>query len=176
MEEDQMERIMRLATQRKDQVEQPSWSYYMMMLSLCFQDPKKRFFPWTILVPLSLICAAYFFGNALSQNEYKQRLARWGLIYSTPITKSNACKTQCHHLSGTHSLPQGILATTSDLETRSLWASAAPNNKNSNRPLNLLAIPVGIKQKQVVDKIVKKVVTLASLISWQSEEVDPKRC
>ncbi|CAK8530114.1 unnamed protein product [Lathyrus sativus] len=119
-------------------------------------DPKNRFFLWTLLLLVSLICAAYFLGNALSENEYKQRLARWGLIYSTPITKSNSCKTQSHRPSGTHSLPQGIVATTSDLETRPLWASAAPNNKNSNRPLNLLAIPVGIKQKQVVDKIVKK--------------------
>lgn len=86
-------------------------------MSLCYQDPKNRFFLWTILVLVSLICAAYFLGNGLSQNEYKQvctttyyfiffsclslynsilfssqRLARWGLIYSTPITKSNACK------------------------------------------------------------------------------------
>ncbi|CAL5183040.1 unnamed protein product [Lathyrus oleraceus] len=119
-------------------------------------DPKNRFFLWTILVLVSLICAAYFLGNGLSQNEYKQRFARWGLIYSTPITKSNACKTPCRHPSGTHSLPHGILATTSDLETRPLWASAAPNNRNSKHPLNLLAIPVGIKQRQVVDKIVKK--------------------
>jgi hypothetical protein len=34
---------------------------------------------------------------------------------------------------------------------------------NSNHPLNLLAIPVGVKQKLVVDKIVKKV-TVACLL------------
>ncbi|CAI8591596.1 unnamed protein product [Vicia faba] len=115
-------------------------------------DPKNRFFLWTILVLISLVCAAYFLGNALSA----KRFTRWGLIYSTPTTKSNACKTQCYPPSGTHSLPRGIVATTSDLETRPLWASAPPNNRISTRPLNLLAIPVGIKQKQVVDKIVKK--------------------
>lgn len=42
------------------------------MMSLCYQDPKNRFFLWTILVLVSLICAAYFLGNGLSQNEYKQ--------------------------------------------------------------------------------------------------------
>lgn len=41
-------------------------------MSLCYQDPKNRFFLWTILVLVSLICAAYFLGNGLSQNEYKQ--------------------------------------------------------------------------------------------------------
>ncbi|CAJ2649267.1 unnamed protein product [Trifolium pratense] len=80
----------------------------------------KRLFLSTILLLVSLICAAYFLANAF---HYKQvRLARWGLIYSIPdtTTSNEKCKT------------------------------------NSNRPFNLLAIPVGVKQKQVVDKIVKK--------------------
>ncbi|PNX91620.1 hypothetical protein L195_g047751, partial [Trifolium pratense] len=115
----------------------------------------KRLFLSTILLLVSLICAAYFLANAF---HYKQvRLARWGLIYSIPdtTTSNEKCKTQCHP-SGTHPLPQGIVATTSNLETRPLWEDDH-SPTNSNRPFNLLAIPVGVKQKQVVDKIVKKV-------------------
>ncbi|WJX21833.1 hypothetical protein P8452_11210 [Trifolium repens] len=121
-------------------------------------DPKnRRLFLSTFFLLVSLISAAYFLANAF---HYKQRLARWGLIYSMPSSSSdttnisNQCKTQTQcRPSGTHPLPQGIVATTSNLETRPLWDYSATN---SNHPLNLLAIPVGVKQKQVVDKIVKK--------------------
>ncbi|XP_027188048.1 uncharacterized protein [Cicer arietinum] len=122
-------------------------------MGVVFPGPKNRLFLWTFLVIVSLISAAYFLGNAFSAKlEYKQRLARWGLIYSMPPdTNSNACKVQCRP-SGTQPLPQGILATTSNLETRPLWDSP----RISTRPLNLLAMAVGVKQKEVVDKIVKK--------------------
>ncbi|XP_054802998.1 uncharacterized protein LOC129306415 isoform X2 [Prosopis cineraria] len=54
-------------------------------------------------------------------------------------------------------LPQGIRQATSDLELRPLWSRSSSRSKvsdYSNR--NLLAIPVGIKQKQNVNVMVRK--------------------
>ncbi|KAF6168058.1 hypothetical protein GIB67_011443 [Kingdonia uniflora] len=48
---------------------------------------------------------------------------------------------------------KGIVSGSSDLEMRALWGSP---KKNTNS-LNLLAIPVGIKQKKNVDLIVRKI-------------------
>ncbi|XP_048138463.1 uncharacterized protein LOC115727890 isoform X2 [Rhodamnia argentea] len=50
-------------------------------------------------------------------------------------------------------LPKGIVSSTSDLKLRPLWDSHDTKSSNST---NLLAIPVGIRQKDNVDKIVKK--------------------
>ncbi|CAN6552990.1 unnamed protein product [Malus baccata var. baccata] len=55
------------------------------------------------------------------------------------------------------SLPRGIIQPRSDLEQRPLWLTSSSRLKiddYSNR--NLLAIPVGIKQKDSVDAIVRK--------------------
>ncbi|KAE9595011.1 hypothetical protein Lalb_Chr18g0059861 [Lupinus albus] len=54
-------------------------------------------------------------------------------------------------------LPRGIIHANSDLELRPLWLRSGSRSKlsvYSNR--NLLAVPVGIKQKQNVDAMVKK--------------------
>ncbi|KAF8108103.1 hypothetical protein N665_0115s0109 [Sinapis alba] len=54
-------------------------------------------------------------------------------------------------------LPRGIIQARSDLELKPLWSSSSLRSKGvdmTNR--NLLAIPVGIKQKSNVDAIVKK--------------------
>lgn len=54
-------------------------------------------------------------------------------------------------------LPRGIIQARSDLEFRPLWSSSSSKSKvdiSSRR--NLLAIPVGIKQKDNVDAIVQK--------------------
>ncbi|KAI4298919.1 hypothetical protein L6164_032428 [Bauhinia variegata] len=113
-------------------------------------DPKNRLCPWSFLIAASLLCGAYLAGNALIAQENKERLARWRLIYSM---QSYACQSQCRP-SGSEALPEGIVARTSDLEMRPLWDSGVP--KVSKSSLNLLAIPVGIKQKEIVNKIVEK--------------------
>ncbi|XP_061376003.1 uncharacterized protein LOC133318076 [Gastrolobium bilobum] len=117
-------------------------------------DLKNKLLLCSFLIVLSLICGAYFVGDAFVAKEYKQRLARWGLIYKMPETKPNACKRQCWP-SGSEALPEEIVARTSNLEMRPLWDSGI-NNKISKRPLNLLAIAVGVKQKEVVSNIVEK--------------------
>ncbi|XP_072969979.1 uncharacterized protein [Typha angustifolia] len=64
------------------------------------------------------------------------------------------CKNQCKPL-GSELLPKGIVSQTSNLEMQPLWGSPERTDK-ANPSKSLLAIPVGIKQKEVVDKIVSK--------------------
>ncbi|KAA8515317.1 hypothetical protein F0562_018453 [Nyssa sinensis] len=55
------------------------------------------------------------------------------------------------------SLPRGIIQGRSDLELKPLWSTSSSMSKvNNSSPRNLLAIPVGIKQKNNVDTIVQK--------------------
>ncbi|XP_027933501.1 uncharacterized protein LOC114189006 [Vigna unguiculata] len=121
---------------------------------LVLPEPKNRLFLWSALIVISLISGAYFVGNAFFANEYKQRLARWGLIHTIPDSKSNACKRQCWPL-GSEALPEGIIARTSNLEMRPLWDSGK-DHRILKRPLNLLAMAVGLKQKEIVNNIVEK--------------------
>ncbi|KAA8519851.1 hypothetical protein F0562_014059 [Nyssa sinensis] len=54
-------------------------------------------------------------------------------------------------------LPCGIVQARSDLELKPLWSTSSSRSKdNVSSPRNLLAIPVGIKQKHNVDAIVQK--------------------
>lgn len=54
-------------------------------------------------------------------------------------------------------LPRGIIEAKSDLELKPLWSTTASKLKQStSSPRNLLAIPVGIKQKLNVNSIVQK--------------------
>ncbi|KAL6840406.1 hypothetical protein ACP4OV_030216 [Aristida adscensionis] len=66
----------------------------------------------------------------------------------------NICESQCRP-SGSEPLPRGIVQDKSNFEMESLGGS--PERKEARRPSkSLLAIPVGIKQKAVVDKLVSK--------------------
>lgn len=53
------------------------------------------------------------------------------------------------------SLPRGIVESTSEMELKSLWKGSRFKESNENYTA-ILAIPVGIKQKHNVDKIVRK--------------------
>ncbi|KAI3718845.1 hypothetical protein L6452_19730 [Arctium lappa] len=54
-------------------------------------------------------------------------------------------------------LPRGIIESKSDLELKPLWSTSSSKLKaNISTPHNLLAIPVGLKQKRNVDTIVRK--------------------
>ncbi|KAK4605427.1 hypothetical protein RGQ29_013477 [Quercus rubra] len=108
-------------------------------------------------VTVTLICGAYFIGNAFVAKEYKERFTRWGetpTMQNTKSNDSNMCKSRCRPV-GSESLPEGIVVKTSNLEMRPLWGSI-PENNNAKPSLNLLAIAVGIKQKDLVNQIVKK--------------------
>ncbi|CAA0817927.1 Protein of unknown function (DUF707 [Striga hermonthica] len=55
------------------------------------------------------------------------------------------------------SLPHGIIEARTDLELKPLWTASSSRSKASaHRSCNLLAMPVGIKQKKNVDTVVRK--------------------
>ena len=69
-------------------------------------------------------------------------------------TLQNQCRP-----SGSEALPRGIVQDKSNFQMESLGGN--PGRKKAVRPSkSLLAIPVGIKQKAVVDKLVAKVTSL----------------
>ncbi|KAK1557204.1 hypothetical protein Q3G72_020029 [Acer saccharum] len=92
-------------------------------------------------------------GSAFVVRDYKQRISRWGALNPVQNTVSKMCETHCRP-HGIETLPKGIISRTSDLEIRSL--SGPENKKKSKKSMNLLAIAAGIKQKESVNKIVKK--------------------
>ncbi|KAL5579344.1 hypothetical protein UlMin_011786 [Ulmus minor] len=58
---------------------------------------------------------------------------------------------------GLDGLPRGIIHATSDLELRPLWSTSSSRSKaNDYSNRNLLAVPVGIEQKDNVDATVRK--------------------
>ncbi|CAA6668395.1 unnamed protein product [Spirodela intermedia] len=74
-----------------------------------------------------------------------------------PQIPLDTCRSRCPPR-GSEALPRDIVSRTSDLEMQLL--SGSPKRKeNSDTPKNLLAIPVGIKQKEGVDQIVQKFLT-----------------
>ncbi|KAK9287390.1 hypothetical protein L1049_015808 [Liquidambar formosana] len=122
-------------------------------------DPKSRSCLCSLFIAASLFCGAYFIGSTFIAKDYKDRLSSWELIDAMQKTQSNkmqsnTCKNQCRP-SGSEALPEGIVAKTSNLEMRPLWGSDM-NNNNLKPSMNLLAMAVGIKQKQLVNQIVKK--------------------
>ncbi|GMN33219.1 hypothetical protein TIFTF001_004037 [Ficus carica] len=125
-------------------------------MATAFSDPKSRSCLCSLFVVASLICGAYFIGSAFIEKEYKERLARWKFVYGLQNTKSdnNMCQNRCYPLE-TAALPKGIIAETSNLEMQPLWGATQKNN-SSKSSLSLLAIAVGINQKEVVNKIVQK--------------------
>ncbi|KAH6828346.1 GTPase Der [Perilla frutescens var. hirtella] len=99
-----------------------------------------------------LLSTVFFIGSALLVTDYKEKFIGCNL-YPVKVTKSKICEKECRP-DGTETLPRGIVTRTTDLEMRPLWGP--PKKKKSKSPMNLLAIAVGIKQKQNVNEIVKK--------------------
>ncbi|KAL9453985.1 hypothetical protein AB3S75_009564 [Citrus x aurantiifolia] len=95
-----------------------------------------------------LLSAVFFIGCAFVVTGSKERVSLWRVL-----RRSRMCETQWRPR-GSETLPQGIVARTSDYEMRSL--SGKGNKKNSKTSMSLLAIAAGIKQKESVNKIVKK--------------------
>ncbi|KAK9281315.1 hypothetical protein L1049_004214 [Liquidambar formosana] len=114
---------------------------------------RQRSFLCSLLSTMFLLSAAFFIGSAFIVTDYKQRFSRWGMLDAIQITRSKICESQ-YRPHGSEALPKGIVSTASNLEMRPLWGS--PNKKKTKASMNLLAIAVGIKQKENVNKIVKK--------------------
>ncbi|XP_031128035.1 uncharacterized protein LOC116030066 isoform X1 [Ipomoea triloba] len=137
-------------------------------------DPKTRSCLCILVVTAALICGVYFTGNVFFGRAYKMPI-QFGRSYSLQSAKpcrcevssamdikasveeknprTGKCVDKCRPV-GSEALPKGIVSKTSNLEMHPLWGPVRENEKPKN-PVNLLAIPVGIKQKEVVNQIVK---------------------
>ncbi|KAL3833846.1 hypothetical protein ACJIZ3_008582 [Penstemon smallii] len=103
-----------------------------------------RLFPAAFLFFLLL----FTWSRWIAQHN-KEKLLTWSLLGN--ISKLSTCENQCR-LPGSETLPKGIVAKTSNLETRPLWGLP----KVTSTSKSLFAGAVGIKQKINVDKMVQK--------------------
>ncbi|KAK6163931.1 hypothetical protein DH2020_000795 [Rehmannia glutinosa] len=104
-----------------------------MVNDIMIEPKKKRSFICSCLPSAILLSAVFFIGSSFLVTDYKEY----------------ECRPE-----GTETLPRGIVSRTTDLDMRPLWGP--PKKKKLKLPMNLLAIAVGIKQKQNVNEIVKK--------------------
>ncbi|RZC46439.1 hypothetical protein C5167_039390 [Papaver somniferum] len=74
----------------------------------------------------------------------------------TRLNPFNAEKGSTDAFSRVNYLPHGIVQARSDLELRPLWFTSSASKIKVSSHQNLLAIPVGIKQKENVNAIVQK--------------------
>ncbi|XP_062175545.1 uncharacterized protein LOC133880578 isoform X3 [Alnus glutinosa] len=124
----------------------------VLKIPLSVEPRRQRSFR-CFLSTLFLLSAAFFIGSALIVTDYKERYLSWGSVDAIQNTRSKMCESQCMSR-GSESLPKGIVSKTSDLKMRPLWG---PMDKKNSKPFtNLLGIAAGIKQKESVNKIVKK--------------------
>ncbi|XVF32026.1 hypothetical protein REPUB_Repub17cG0045900 [Reevesia pubescens] len=122
-------------------------------ISLKAEPKRQRLFTHRFLPMILLLSAAFFIGSAFIITDYKERILGWGSVMVLQYTRPKMCETQCRAYRS-EALPRGIISETSDLEMRPSWG--LQNKKKSKSSMNLLAIAVGIKQKESVNKIVKK--------------------
>ncbi|CAH9072996.1 unnamed protein product [Cuscuta epithymum] len=107
---------------------------------------RRRSCIWLLFPTASLICLLLFVGGSFIQIQ-KEKLLRW----KRDDLENKTCQKTCRP-PGSESLPQGIVAKTSNLETRPLWGSP----KKLELARSLFSAAVGIKQKEKVDLLVKK--------------------
>ncbi|CAE6188986.1 unnamed protein product [Arabidopsis arenosa] len=117
----------------------------------------------SVLITAALICGAYFIGNAYLAKDFKEKLLRWEItdkMHNITDKNQNATSTStCENLNkpvGTEALPQEIIVKTSNLETQHLWNYDDTKKRRPNRSMSLLAMAVGIKQKELVNKVIQK--------------------
>ncbi|CAE6188928.1 unnamed protein product [Arabidopsis arenosa] len=117
----------------------------------------------SVLITTALICGAYFIGNAYLAKDFKEKLLRWEItdkMHNITDKMQNATSTStCENFNkpmGSEALPQGIIAKTSNLETQHLWIYDDTKKKRPNHSISLLAMAVGIKQKELVNKAIQK--------------------
>ncbi|CAH2078635.1 unnamed protein product [Thlaspi arvense] len=133
------------------------------------KDSMNRSCLCSVLIATALICGAYFIGNAYLAKEFKEKLQRWEItdkmhnvtdkMHNITDKLQKATSGTCENLNkpfGAESLPQGIIAKTSNLETQHLWNYDDTKKGNPNRAMSLLAMAVGIKQKELVNKVIVK--------------------
>ncbi|KAG5224414.1 Tyrosine protein-kinase [Salix suchowensis] len=116
-------------------------------------DSKSRRSYWCSVFPAaSFLFLIIFAVYAFIAPDYKEKLSRWEIADTFQNFKFSDCKNRCRP-PGSESLPEGIVSKTSNFQMRPLWGF--PKNED-NSSINLLAVAVGIKQRDLVNKMVKK--------------------
>ncbi|KAF8016103.1 hypothetical protein BT93_H1589 [Corymbia citriodora subsp. variegata] len=123
-------------------------------LASMLSDSKSRSCLYTLFIIACLFCGAYFISSTVIAKEYKDRLIRLEASKAMQNRDSMHCKDDCRP-SGSEHLPKGIIVETSNLEMQPLWGPIE-NYKNTTPAMNLLALAVGIKQKEIVNRLVQK--------------------
>eukprot|EP00257_Ricinus_communis_P024523 XP_025011937.1 uncharacterized protein LOC8275006 isoform X2 [Ricinus communis] len=106
----------------------------------------------SILPTASLLFLVFFIGSTFVIPDYKEKISRWKIVDSFQSLKFATCKNRCKP-HGSEALPEGIVSKTSNLQMRPLWGF--PENDETSS-INLFTLAVGIKQRDIVDKMVKK--------------------
>ncbi|WOL16142.1 hypothetical protein Cni_G24924 [Canna indica] len=120
-----------------------------------------------ILTAVVYSCIALFIGSTFITVDVKEKITTWlpgdssqkflfnfkNSTSSLNSSNSTLCPSQSRP-SEIEALPRGIVSQTSDLERKTLWGPI--DRKGNENSKNLLAISAGIKQKAVVNQMVKK--------------------
>ncbi|CAH2038297.1 unnamed protein product, partial [Thlaspi arvense] len=107
---------------------------------------------WKMKPFLALMCAALLIFWYKTTNIHFEQTELEDADYAFDMAKESEPVDE--KLDG---LPRGIIQPRSDLELKPLWSSSSLRSKGADMTnRNLLAIPVGIRQKGNVDAIVKK--------------------
>ena len=129
---------------------------------LVAESKSKKSCFYAIFPAALLICVVLFFTSSLYSQSYKEKLSSFTMDVDENVETSDKCKKQCRP-SGSEALPEGIVSSTSNLDMRPLWDPQMPKKRDHhevnvkvNASTNLFAMAVGIKQKDLVDKMVKK--------------------
>ncbi|XP_068342034.1 uncharacterized protein [Pyrus communis] len=115
----------------------------------------------SILPAASLLYILFLIVSAYISTDYKENSSSFWRVANNLQNLKYKCMNQKKPY-GSEPLPRGIVAKTSDLEMRPLWdAKKKPSvnllkKKDANSSTNLFAMAVGIKQKDLVSKMVKK--------------------
>ncbi|XP_043814745.1 uncharacterized protein LOC110620497 isoform X2 [Manihot esculenta] len=118
----------------------------------CIDPKSRRSFFCSFLPAASFLLIVFFIGSAFIVPDYKEKLSRWRLVDGFQNLKFVTCKNTCRP-PGSEELPEGIVSKTSNLQMRPLWGFPKSNDNSSS---NLFTLAVGIKQRDIVDEMVKK--------------------
>ncbi|CAN6587147.1 unnamed protein product [Malus baccata var. baccata] len=104
----------------------------------------------SILPAASLLCVLFLIVSPYISSDYNSS-SFWRVTNNLQNLKYKCMNQKKPY--GSEPLPRGIVAKTSDLEMRPLWSA---KKKDANSSTSLFAMAVGIKQKDLVSKMVKK--------------------
>nr|XP_029148169.1 uncharacterized protein LOC112744250 isoform X2 [Arachis hypogaea] len=114
--------------------------------------------PCLIFPVASFLCVFLLVATSFFAKGYKQKLSSFRTNYQN--LGVDKCKNQCRPR-GSEALPKGIISSSSNLEMRPLWGHVVQKknvniDKKENASTNLFALAVGIRQKDLVNKMVRK--------------------